>query len=72
MGWIKWTGKTLEFVGKLAQAESFERWADSQGEKIVQRVGLGRRICFWSGQEQQGKESDMERTGIGFRKKSGT
>ena len=40
MGWIKWTGKTMEFLGKLAQQDSFERWAESQGEKIVEKVGL--------------------------------
>jgi len=40
MGWIKWTGKTLEFGGKLAQMDSFERWAESQGEKVITDVGL--------------------------------
>jgi hypothetical protein len=40
MGWIKWTGKTLEFAGKLVQTDSFERWAESQGEKIITDVGL--------------------------------
>lgn len=40
MGWIRWTGKTLEFVGKLAQAKSFEEWAGKQGERIVTDIGL--------------------------------
>jgi hypothetical protein len=40
MGWIRWTGKTLEFVGKLAQTDSFEKWAETQGEKIITEVGL--------------------------------
>ena len=40
MGWIRWTGKTLEFAGKLAQSDSFERWADSQGEKILSDLAL--------------------------------
>lgn len=30
----------MEFIGKLAQQDSFERWAESQGEKIVEKVGL--------------------------------
>jgi len=56
MGWIKWTGKTLEFVGKLAQMESFERWAESQGEKIVTDVGLKTGgYVFGLGKDQKAK-----------------
>jgi hypothetical protein len=40
MGWIRWTGKTLEFVGKLAQTDSFEHWAESKGEQIITNIGL--------------------------------
>jgi hypothetical protein len=39
MGWIKWTGKALEFTGKLAQMDSFEKWAESQGAEIIKAVG---------------------------------
>lgn len=31
-------GKTLEYVGKLAQAEGFEEWAKTQGEALIERI----------------------------------
>jgi hypothetical protein len=56
MGWIRWTGKTLEFVGKLAQADSFERWAESQGEKIISDLALkSGGIVFGLGKESKAK-----------------
>jgi hypothetical protein len=56
MGWVRWTGKTLEFVGKLARAESFERWAESQGEKIISDLALkSGRIIFGLGKESKAK-----------------
>jgi hypothetical protein len=64
MGWIRWTGKTLEFVGKLAQADSFERWAESQGEKIISDLALkSGGIVFGLGKESKAKGilwSDLE------------
>jgi len=56
MGWIRWTGKTLEFVGKLAQAESFEHWAESQGEKVISDLALkSGGIVFGLGKEKKAK-----------------
>jgi hypothetical protein len=64
MGWIRWTGKTLEFVGKLAQADSFERWAESQGEKVISDLALkSGGILFGLGKESKAKGilwSDLE------------
>ena len=40
MGWVRFTGKGLEFIGKLVQAEGFESWAKSKGEQIVTSLGL--------------------------------
>ena len=40
MGWIRWTGKTLEFAGKLVQAKSFEEWAEGQGKALVEKLGV--------------------------------
>jgi hypothetical protein len=40
MGWIRWTGKTLEFAGKLVQAKSFEDWAEGQGKALVEKLGV--------------------------------
>jgi hypothetical protein len=54
MGWIKWMGKTLEFVGKLAQADSFERWEESQGEKIVTEIGLSSGARFFKDRKAKG------------------
>src|ERR1700759_165824 len=56
MGWIRWTGKTLEFVGKLAQTESFERWAESQGEKVISDLAIkSGGIVFGMGKEKKAK-----------------
>jgi hypothetical protein len=38
MGWIKIVGKTLEYVGKLAQAEGFEEWAETQGIALIEKI----------------------------------
>lgn len=40
MGWIKITGKVIEFTGRLVQAEGFEEWAIGKGKEVVQKVGL--------------------------------
>jgi len=40
MGWIKFAGKTLEYAGKLAQAEGFEEWAGAQGRSLVEKLAL--------------------------------
>lgn len=37
MGWIRWTGKALELAGKLAQSDSFDKWAEDQGKAIVEK-----------------------------------
>jgi hypothetical protein len=55
-------GKTLEFVGKLARAESFERWAESQGEKIISDLALkSGGIIFGLGKESKAKGHPLER-----------
>src|ERR1022692_1302225 len=40
MGWIRWTGKVLEFSGKIVQASSFEEWAEKQGALLIENVAL--------------------------------
>jgi|GEM_PF-3093306 len=40
MGWIKITGKVVEFTGKLVQAEGFEEWAIGKGKEVVEKVAL--------------------------------
>lgn len=42
MGWIKITGKVIEFTGKLVQAEGFEEWAVGKGKEVVEKVILQR------------------------------
>jgi hypothetical protein len=42
MGWIKLAGKTLEYAGKIAQAEGFEEWATNQGKGLIEQLALKR------------------------------
>jgi hypothetical protein len=71
MGWIRWTGKALEAAGKLAQAESFEQWAQDKGKAIVEKVALQKtgsifksaeskaKADIWNDLAQQFKSNDM-------------
>jgi hypothetical protein len=47
MSWISVAGKTLEFSGKVIQSASFEEWARSKGEDIVERVAQERTISLF-------------------------
>jgi len=40
MAWIKVAGKTLEYAGKITQAEDFEEWTMQQGKALVENVAL--------------------------------
>ena len=40
MGWIRWTGKVLEFSGKLVQSSTFEDWAEKQGAALIEKVAI--------------------------------
>ena len=40
MGWIKIRAKTLEFVGKLGEAEGFEEWFENQRQSLMERMAL--------------------------------
>lgn len=44
MGWIKVSGMTLEYVGKLVQARGFEEWAEEQGRSLID--GLAAKQAF--------------------------
>jgi len=35
MGWIKWVGKGLEFVGQFAQAPGVEEWVEQQADALI-------------------------------------
>ena len=41
MGWIKIRAKTLEFVGKLGEAEGFEEWFENQKQSLMERMASG-------------------------------
>jgi hypothetical protein len=40
MGWIKVSGKVLEYAGKIDQTESFEEWAQQEGKALIEKVAL--------------------------------
>jgi hypothetical protein len=68
MRWVKWTGKAVEFAGKLVQADSFEKWADSQLEAVLEKVALEEGIkAFKKG---AGQDYHLERSGKAIREDS--
>lgn len=75
MGWIKITGKVVEFTGKLVQAEGFEEWAIGKGKEVVEKVALesgGRffkarraKKSMWDDLTSKFKDNPMFATAIG-------
>lgn len=47
MGWITFAGKTLEFTGQVIQSASFEEWATSKGEEIIEGLAKERAISLF-------------------------
>ena len=37
MGWIKWAGKGLVFVGQFAQAPGVEEWVEQQFDSLIKK-----------------------------------
>ncbi|PDT85118.1 hypothetical protein CO669_31660 [Bradyrhizobium sp. Y36] len=56
MGWIRIAGKSLEFTGKIVQSASFEDWALSKGEQIVNEFAQKRTIAFFGKKKAAKKE----------------
>ncbi len=46
MSWITIAGKTLEFSGKIIQSASFEAWAESKGQEIIEKTAQQRTIAW--------------------------
>ncbi len=56
MGWVRFTGKSLEYTGKIKKADSYEKWAIGEGKEVIGTYRRDMKCHFISGKMRYAKK----------------